>query len=179
MNWIDWIFIVFFIWSIYQGYTKGLVITLASLLALVLGIYGAVKFSGYTAEILYDKFQFSPENLNLVSFIITFIIIVIAIQLLARMLDKFIEAVSLGFINRLTGAILAILKTALIISVFLVIIDRIDEKIPFLPRSDIQKSLLFNPLHSLAPLIYPYLRSGYERFRQKNSDPDEILAFKK
>ncbi|MBN2610346.1 MAG: CvpA family protein [Bacteroidales bacterium] len=178
MNWIDWIFIIFFIWSIYQGFTKGIVIMLASLLALVLGIYGSIKFSGYTAEILFEKFQFNPGNLNLISFIITFIIIVIAIQLLARLLDKFVEAVSLGFINRLAGVIFSILKTALIISVFLVIIERIDERVPFLPRSDVQNSLLYHPLHSLAPFIYPYLRSGYEQFREDNTVTDEIIACK-
>ena len=153
MNWIDLIFIIFFIWSIYQGFSKGFIIIIASLCALILGIWGAIKLSGYTAVILSEKIEVSPDNLNLISFIVTFIIIVIATHFIALLVNKLIEAIALGLINRLAGALFNIMKTALIISVFLVIIERIDEKIPFIPKSEVENSKLYSPLHALAPLI--------------------------
>ncbi|MBN2214174.1 MAG: CvpA family protein [Bacteroidales bacterium] len=176
MSWIDIILIIILLWSAYKGFTKGFIITIASLAALILGIFGAIKLSGYTAEILYDKMEINPDNLNLIAFAITFILIVIATHIVARLTDKLVKAVALGFANRIAGVLFNLLKTALIISVILVILERIDEKIPFIPRSETNKSVLYKPLHSFAPFIFPYLRSGYDKIKNNLPERDEILA---
>jgi membrane protein required for colicin V production len=165
-------------WSAYQGFTKGFIITIASFAALLLGIFGAIELSGYTAGILSEKFDMNSESLNLIAFAITFILIVIATHLVARLADKLVKAVALGFINRIAGVLFNLLKTALIISIILVILERIDEKAAFIPRSETEKSALYNPLHSFAPLIFPYLRSGYDKIKKNLPDRDEIIADK-
>jgi membrane protein required for colicin V production len=176
MSWIDIVLIIIFMWSAYQGFTKGFIITIASFAALILGIFGAIELSGYTAGILSEKFDMNSESLNLIAFAITFILIVIATHLVARLADKLVKAVALGFINRIAGVLFNLLKTALIISIILVILERIDEKAAFIPRSETEKSALYNPLHSFAPLIFPYLRSGYDKIKKNLPDRDEIIA---
>jgi len=176
MSWIDIVLIVIFLWGAYQGFTKGFIITIASLAALILGIFGAIKFSGYTAEILSEKMKINPDNMDLIAFAVTFILIVIATHLVARLTDKLVKAVALGFANRLVGVLFNLLKTALIISVILVILERIDDKIPFIPRTETNKSALYKPLHSLAPFIFPYLRSGYDKIKKNLPERDEIIA---
>jgi membrane protein required for colicin V production len=176
MSWIDIVLIVILLWSAYHGFTKGFIITIASLAALLLGIFGAIKFSGYTAEILSEKMEINPDNMGLIAFAVTFILIVIATHLVARLTDKLVKAIALGFANRLAGVLFNLLKTALIISVILVILERIDDKVPFIPRTEINKSALYKPLRSFAPFIFPYLRSGYDKMRQNLPERDEIIA---
>ncbi len=176
MSWIDIVLIVIFLWGAYQGFTKGFIITIASLAALILGIFGAIKFSGYTAAILSEKMKINPDNMNLIAFAVTFILIVLATHFVARLTDKLIKAVALGFANRLAGVLFNLLKTALIISVILVILERIDNKIPYIPRSETDKSALYKPLHSFAPFIFPYLRSGYDKMKKNLPKRDEIIA---
>ena len=167
---------IVFLWSAYRGFTKGFIITIASFTALIFGIFGAIKLSGYTAEILSEKFEMNPDNLNLIAFAVTFILIVIATHIVARLTDKLVKAVALGFVNRIAGVLFNLLKTALIISVILVILERINEKVPFVPRSETEKSALYKPLHSFAPFIFPYLRSGYDKFKKNLPESDEIIA---
>ncbi len=178
MSWIDIVILIIFLWSAYQGFTKGFIITIASLVALIIGIIGAIKFSGFTADLLSEKVDLNPETLNLIAFAITFILIVIATHIVARLADKLVKAVALGFVNRIAGILFNLLKTALIISIVLVILERIDEKASFIPRSETEKSALYMPLHSFAPLIFPYLRSGYDKIKERLPEKDEIIAEK-
>ena len=45
MNYIDIILAIPLVWAVYRGFTKGFIIEIASLIAMVLGVYGAIHFS--------------------------------------------------------------------------------------------------------------------------------------
>ena len=57
MNWIDLIIVIILIIAIVRGFTDGFVRELASLAALIFGIWGAIKFSSLTAGKLYEWYQ--------------------------------------------------------------------------------------------------------------------------
>ena len=158
MNWFDLVFIILLIWSAYRGFTKGFIIQLSTLAALLLGILGAIKFSDLTAGWLSDHFSLSANYLNIIAFALTFILIVIAVHLLARLIEKLIQAVALGFINRILGIVFGIAKTAFIISVILVLVNKANEKYHFIPEDKMEASLLYKPISDFAPMIFPYLR---------------------
>ena len=179
MNWIDLILLIIIGWSIYNGFTKGFIISIASLCALILGVYGAIKFSGYTAEILSSKFSLEPDKINLISFIITFVLIVILTHIVTRLADRLVKAVALSLLNRVLGVLFCTLRNLLIVSVVLVIIGRVNENVTVIQDSQIEKSILFKPIQSLAPALYPYLRSGYEKIKEENHSPDGIITEKK
>jgi len=158
MNYFDIIFAAILLYSAYKGFSKGIVIQAASLIALLLGIFGAIKFSDVTSGFLQDKFQFDTQYLPLISFALTFVAIVIGVHLIARIIDKLMKAVALGFLNRLSGLAFAVLKMAFIISIVLVIVNNADKKFNFMPKEKIQDSLLYKPLSNFAPFLFPYLK---------------------
>jgi membrane protein required for colicin V production len=176
MNIFDLIFLVIFLWAAYKGFSKGLIIQAASLAALLLGILGAIKLSGYTAFVLTKKFNVTGEYLQLTAFAITFVLIVIAVHIIARLTEKFVKAVALDFVNRILGLLFSTIKIAFIISVILVIINIIDHKTPFLPKDKVNKSLLYKPLSSLAPMLFPYFRLEYEKIRRGIQSDDKIVV---
>lgn len=157
VNYFDLIFAILLLWSAYRGYTKGFLIMAASLAALILGVWGAVRFSALTAALLTGHVGLESRYTGLIAFAITFIGIVIAVHLLARGLDKLVKAVALGWANRLAGLAFAVLRTAFLISIVLVIVNSIDRRFPFIPESHKENSLLYKPLSRLAPAIFPYL----------------------
>jgi membrane protein required for colicin V production len=176
MNWIDAAIVVILILSVVMGFINGLVKEVASLAALILGIWGAIKFSGFTAAKLYDYFDLSGQYVGIVAFIITFGIIVVIIHFIGIMADKIVNAVSLGFVNRLLGIIFGLLKSVLIMSVFFVVMNSIDARRPFLPREKIEQSIFYNPVSDIAPAIFPIIGEGgfkqsFERFKKKPEDP--------
>ena len=80
MNWIDAAIVILLIVSMVMGFINGLVKEVASLAALIFGIWGAIKFSGFTAEKLYDYFDMTGQYVGIVAFMITFGIIVVVIH---------------------------------------------------------------------------------------------------
>jgi membrane protein required for colicin V production len=165
MNYFDIIFLIVFIWSAYRGITRGFVVMAASLAALIVGIWGAIRFSSFTYGVLSKNFELKIQYLSLVAFALTFILIVILIHLLAKLIERLLKAVALNFLNRLAGLLFGIIKTAFILSVILVVINTIDKKLPIIPEEHKKNSLLYEPLSKLAPAIFPYLK--FEHIREK------------
>lgn len=153
MNYIDIILAIPLVWAVYRGFTKGFVIEIASLIAMVLGVYGAIHFSYFISNILNLHSTYAP----LISFAITFLLIVIVIFLFAKMLEKSINLLALGFLNKLAGAVFGMLKIAFIISVLLIFINKLDSKISIIPEETRKESLLYPPISAFAPLIIPKL----------------------
>jgi len=165
MNTIDLVFAIILLWSAYRGFSKGFIVQLATLAALLLGILGAVMFSDYTSSLIIKKFEVSGNYLQIISFAVTFIVIVIAVHLLAKMLNKLIDAVALGVVNRLLGVLFSILKVAFIVSIILVLVNKVDNKYHFISDETKEESLLYVPLSKFAPMIFPYL--NFEKMKEK------------
>jgi membrane protein required for colicin V production len=176
VNYFDFIIAIFLLWSAYRGLTKGFLIMAASLAALVLGVWGAIRFSHLTAALLISYFGLQTQYLGLIAFALTFVLIVVLVHLLSRALDKLVRAVALGFANRLAGLLFGMLKTAFLISIFLVILNGIDNRIPFIPEAHKDDSLLYRPLSRLAPAIFPFLNFEGIRDRAPESAPRRIEA---
>jgi len=175
MNWIDLIIVVFLFFAIFRGFINGMVNEVASLAALILGIWGAIKFSSFTAEKLYDYFDMTGQYVGIIAFLVTFGIIVIIIHFIGIIADKLITAVSLGFLNRILGIVFGLFKTVMIMSVFFVILNAIDARRPFLPRDKIEESRFYNPISDIAPAIFPIIGEGgfnrsFDRFKKKPED---------
>ena len=176
MNYIDMIIIVILGLSMVMGFINGLVKEVASLAALILGIWGAIKFSSFTAEKLYDYFDMSGSYVGIVAFLVTFGIIVVLIHFVGLIVNKIVDAAALSFVNRLLGIVFGLIKSVLILSVLFVVFNSIDARRTFLPDEAIEKSILFNPIADIAPAIFPIIGEGgfdrsFDRFKKK---PDNV-----
>ncbi|MBA4322754.1 MAG: colicin V production protein [Odoribacter sp.] len=176
MNYIDIIIIIVLGFAMIRGFINGLVKEVASLAALILGIWGAIRFSSYTAEKLYDYFDMSGKYVGIISFIVTFAIIVIIIHFIGLLVDKLIDAVALGFVNRLLGIVFGLFKSVLIMSVLLVVLNAINARRPFLPEEKIEQSMLYNPISDIAPAIFPIIGEGgfYQSFERFKKKPEKV-----
>ena len=91
MNYFDIIIIIPLIWGAYKGFKKGIIIEIASFIALGLGIWGGMKFSSISAKYLSETFDIAENIMPLISFAVTFILIVIVVFTLAKMLQKIVS----------------------------------------------------------------------------------------
>jgi len=160
MSVIDIIIGALILYGIVKGLFKGLFVEVTSLLALVVGIYGAVHFSKYAAQILSNNFYWSQNTTSITAFAVTFVVIVLAISLAGKALTKLADFAALGLLNKLLGALFGGTKIALIISVLLLILSTLNQTIPFVSSDEIERSLLYSPVKSLAPMILPDLMSA-------------------
>lgn len=155
MSIIDIILAALLLFGFVRGLFKGLFVEIASLVALVLGVYGAIHFSFFAAELLESKVDWSEKTINIVAFAITFVLIVLAISLAGKALTKLADFAALGFLNKLLGGVFGALKIGLILSVLLIVFDKMNNTLPFMEKEDLEESVLYEPVKSLAPLIFP------------------------
>lgn len=171
MNYIDIVLCVPLIWGAYKGFSKGFVIEVASLAALLLGVYGGIKFADFAADFLTGTFSLETKYMPVIAFAVTFIIIVIGVFALAKLLEKFLNVVSLKFINKLAGAAFGLLKIGMILSVILVIIDSVDQRSSILPRKMKKESLLYEPVSRIALTVIPAIKNS-DLFKDTRKDKE-------
>jgi membrane protein required for colicin V production len=173
----DIIFLLIFCWAAYKGFTRGFILQSASLAALILGIYGAIRFSDLVAGFLIRRYDMSGDYMPIIAFAFTFLGIVVTIHILARLAEKLLKAIALNLVNRLLGIVFNLLKYALLISGFLVILNGINRKVHILPQDKIRESILYRPLSVIAPTLFPYLRFDFSLpGRPKPDDAQQNMA---
>ncbi len=173
INLLDIILLIPLLWFGYNGYKKGLIIEVASLAAFILGIYFAFYFSDFTAGYLRQYFTISPKYMAAVSFIVTFIGVVVVVMALAKLLEKFINILMLGFLNKLGGALFGMLKGALFLSVVILVINYFDTGHTLIKPRAVKQSVFYEPVASLAPMLYSRLH--LDNFKDKIPEKDELL----
>lgn len=175
MSIIDIVLAALLLFGFIRGLFKGLFVEVASFLALVLGIYGAIHFSYFASEFLESKVDWNEKTVNVVAFAITFVIIVLLISLAGKALTKLANFAALGILNKLLGAVFGALKIGLILSVLLIVFNKLNNTLPFMEEDDIENSVLYKPLKSLAPMIFPtIIKSGEELQINPEVESEEI-----
>ncbi|MEM9023249.1 MAG: CvpA family protein [Bacteroidota bacterium] len=159
MNYLDLALCVPLLWAAYKGFTKGLIIEVASLVALALGIYGGIEFSGFAADWLTAQWELDGDVLPIAAFALTFLVIVIAVYALAKVLEKVVNLVALKLVNKITGAVFGMVKMALIVSVLLVLLQVVERQFSLIPPDLKEGSLLYGPLAGFVPTIIPALEN--------------------
>ena len=158
MNVLDIIFLVPLLFALYRGFKKGLIHMIASLAALLLGIFGAIKLRPVFASLLDAIFNISPDHMNVIAFAVAFVSIVLLVHLVAFLVDKLIKAVALNLVNRLLGMAFGLLVTAFVISMILWPVNEVNAEKQIIKPKHIEGSLLYKPISAFAPGVFPYLK---------------------
>jgi membrane protein required for colicin V production len=158
---LDIIIAIPFVWAIYRGFTKGFVRQLATLGALILGVYGGAKFSGWLGEFLHNKFNVALKLSQFVSFIIIFIAVLIIMHLLTKIIQNSMKATGMGPLDKILGVLFAMIKALIIVGVILTFFDMINRKIVLVQKQDTEKSFLYSPIIRVTTMAFPSLKFEY------------------
>ena len=116
---IDVVYIVLLAIAIYKGYTKGLIVAVFSIIAIIVGLAAAIKLSTVAAGYLKESVHITAQWLPVVSFAVVFIIVVLLVRLASAALQKTAELALLGWVNRIGGIALYIALYTIVFSVVL------------------------------------------------------------
>jgi membrane protein required for colicin V production len=164
MNLLDIILGIILILSFVSGMKKGLFVTLASLIGLVLGIIGALYFSDFAAGYIYEWFNWSEQTVNIAARAVTFIAIVIIISWAGKFLTKMADFAFLGVFNKILGGVFNVLISAFIVSVLFMFFNYWNPTDYVIPEEKKDNSYLYHPVASLAPMVLPHLIEGVEDY---------------
>jgi membrane protein required for colicin V production len=174
MNWLDIVLAIPLLWFTYKGFKNGFVIELASLAALVLGIFIALHFSFYAEDYLKDNFEIGEKYLYIISFAITFIIVAVVVFIIGKIVHKLINIIALGFLNRLAGGTFGLIKCAIVLSVILYFLNGFDHDSSLIKPEIKKGSYLYEPVESIVPIIIPRLDLGRFDLPDKVDIPEVV-----
>ncbi|MEO6845083.1 MAG: CvpA family protein [Ginsengibacter sp.] len=116
---IDVAFYVLMIIAVFKGFSKGFIVGIFSFIAFLIGLAAALKLSAVVAHHFETSSGISTRWLPVISFTLVFIVVVILVNIGARILKKAVSMVMLGWLDKLGGIILYMLIYTIIFSVIL------------------------------------------------------------
>lgn len=121
MNFLDLIILLPIAYFAYQGFRRGFIKEVFGIIGIVLAVYLTFEYMGTISGILAPHVE-DRDRTTIITGIITFILIIIAVQLVGFALERFIDVIQLGILNKVGGMIFAALKTAILISATLLLL---------------------------------------------------------
>ncbi len=157
MGFLDIVLGILLAWGLYKGIKNGLFLELASLGALIIGLFGAIRFSYIIGGYLSKHISWDERYLKLTAFVITFSIIVLVVHLAGKLLTKIANFAMLGLLNKIAGGLFGALKVAVILGALLVFFDRINNSLPMIKKETIAQSILYDPVKQVGEFVFSYV----------------------
>ena len=155
MQFIDILCSIALLFALYKGYTNGLLVELASFISLLLGLYIAIHFSDILKNVLSEIVSWSPRYIQVIAFALTFVMVLFGIHFLAKLISNIADFAHLGWLNKLAGAGFRLLKTVLVLSVLIGLIQKINFNNWLFSDKTKKDSLFYEPIQEVVQIIYP------------------------
>lgn len=150
---IDVAFFIMMVIAIFKGFTKGFVVGIFSFIAFIIGLAAALKLSVLVAHQLQNSSGITAKWLPLLSFVLVFIVVVLIVNIGARVIKKTIHLAMLGWLDRLAGIILYVIIYTIIFSVILFFA----EKMALIKPETITDSATYNFVSPWGPAVINHL----------------------
>jgi len=131
------------------------VFELVTVVGLILGYIISITYLSLLAGYIISFFPAIPESIvNLASFFILFVGTNLLLRMVANVITRTLKIAMLGWLNRLLGGILGMLKSVIIMSILVFVIDMIPFSSTLLEQIEVQTSELYPILNALGPQLY-------------------------
>jgi len=159
MTILDTILLICFIPAIVTGINKGFFLQLASLAGLFVGLWLAYRYYLPVSDFLGSRFGGDqPILLHVCGFLIVFLGTILAATIIGKLATGLFKLVSLGWLNRLSGVVFAILKTALVLAIAIYLFDSVNMRLELVKESMLKDSQVWCFFRELASHIFPFLK---------------------
>ena len=121
---IDIAFLITIIIAVFKGFSKGLVVGIFSFIAFIIGLAAALKLSAVVAHHFESSAGMAAKWLPVISFAFVFIVVVLLVNIGARIIRKTISIAMLGWLDKIGGVLFYICIYTIIFSVILFLAER-------------------------------------------------------
>ncbi len=158
MNILDIILLICFVPALVQGFRKGFISQAIAIISIILGVWMSARFADVVSGWLGQYIQGSEQVLKVAAFALIIIAVIAVLTLLGKLLEKTINLVMLGWVNRLLGVAFSLIKTGLIVGLLIMAFCSLNDTFKFVDKEVLNSSVLFPPLKDLAYSVFPYLK---------------------
>ncbi len=164
MNWIDIVLIAVIVAAAIWGIFKGFMAQLVSILAVIVGIWGASKLTPVVSDwaIGFLGAQDSASAVRIVAFILLTVLIIIICHYIGKLLEKVIDLTILGGLNKFLGAVFCIAKVALILIVAASLVENGLEAMNVETPDILKTSKAYAYLNTAADNLMPFVKNLFK-----------------
>lgn len=157
MNVFDIIIYLALAWAVFNGWRRGFLLQMMSLVAVVAALYLSVKYCTEVGQMV------GVEGVaqSLVGFIIIFLATLILLSVGAYIMRKVFRFAGLGAIDILFGILFSVIKVGVIVSVLFAWFDTVNKDYEWASRQTVESSHWFRPIAGVVDKLTPY----FEEFK--------------
>jgi membrane protein required for colicin V production len=137
-----------------SGLRKGLISEVASLVSIILGIYGAIHF-GFIVEGWINAL-IPTQHVGLVSFVVTVIIVIVIVHIVGSIINRVVGMTILSLPNRLGGGLLSVVKMLFFIGCIISMLDYVGVGTEIFDQQQRDESYIYPIIDQVRSIIYPY-----------------------
>ena len=135
------------------GMIRGLVRQIGDLTALILGVVGANLWGGEVATLLLNSTEWSQILCQFLAYIGVFLVIYLAIRIVAASIKSLTQLVRLGWIDSIAGGLFGAFKTILFVSVALNLAMLVTKDAKVWRSPALTQAVCYETLKNFAPQI--------------------------
>ena len=148
MNWLDIVILIPTAWYAYKGLKNGLICELASIIALILGVWATVHYSDMLAARMGEG-----QTYKIIAFAGIFIATLVLVHFAGKLMEKVVKLMISGFWNNLAGLLFGVAKVVIVFSVLLMFIEKVDTKQVILKPEFKTESFCYKYVKPVAPFL--------------------------
>lgn len=163
---IDIVLLVILAMACFKGYSRGLIVAIFSFLAIIIGLAAAMKFSVIVSGWLQNSTHISKQWLPFFSFLIVILGVATLVRWVAGLIQKSVEVIMLGWLNRLGGIVFYV---ALYVAIYSILLFYATE-INIIKPETIQSSKTYTVIEPIGPKAINILGSLVPIFKNLFTD---------
>lgn len=152
INFFDILTLVALIWAVVSGWRSGFVSQLLGLVGIILGIILSLRYGAAVGEM----FNIDPKFSVIAGFLITFVAVLIAATILARLISKVLSFIGLGWVNTLLGIALSVIKGLLVLSMLYAAIFALNTNSQLIDPNYFDNSISFDVVRKCAEPLFDF-----------------------
>ena len=152
INFFDILTLVALIWAVVSGWRSGFVSQLLGLVGIILGIILSLRYGAAVGEM----FNIDPKFSVVAGFLMTFVAVLIAATILARLISKVLSFIGLGWVNTLLGIALSVIKGLLVLSMLYAAIFALNTNSQLIDPNYFDNSISFDVVRKCAEPLFDF-----------------------
>ena len=154
METIDIIIAVLLVVGLISGLRDGLVKQIAGLAGLIGGLLLGRAFYMPVGAWLTGTFGISVEAAHITAFIVIMIVVPLLFSVVGWLVSKLLSIICLGWVNRLLGGLVGVLKFALLAGIVITGIEFFDKRDTLIAEAKKEASVLYYPIYDATGIFF-------------------------
>ena len=164
MEVLDIILLVLFIPGIIHGLVKGLITQVVSLLSVFVGAIVAGRFAPDLTQVAMLQFDSGERVTYILCFIVIFLAVALIMALVAHLITKLFKVATLGWLNRLLGALFSIFTTALVLGLLICAFEGLNASWEIVDPAKMENCKVYPLLRNFSSSILPQIKVFFEQW---------------